>query len=175
VHISSGERGSGRGATGSGFIWEKTADRAYVVTNFHVVRNAAALDTQRDAYTTKSGGVIGVTPFNQNSYRADIVGAYPAKDLAGLVLRGAPLDKLQKIDIGKSDSLKVGQFTFAIGNPYGLDRTLTFGIISALGRELAGEDGGPSLKDLIQTDASINPGNSGGPLLHTAGLLLVMY
>src|SRR5262245_28793930 len=84
AHISSGERGSGRGATGSGFIWEKTADRAYVVTNFHVVRNAAARDSQRDAYTTKPGGVISVTLFNQKSYRADIVGAYPDKDIAVL-------------------------------------------------------------------------------------------
>ena len=88
--------------------------------------------------------------------------------------RGRGQHKLPKIDLGRSDSLRVGQFTFAIGNPYGLDRSLTFGIISALGRDITTDKGSTPIKNVIQTDAAINPGDSGGPLLDSAGHLIGM-
>src|SRR5207247_8626687 len=91
-------------------------------------------------------------------------------DLAVLSI-GAPKGKLQPIDLGTSHDLQVGQNAFAIGNPFGLDQSLTKGIISALGRELKSDSPRP-LKNVIQTDAAVNPGNSGGPLLDSAGRLI---
>ena len=138
--------------TGSGFIWDAAG---HVVTNFHVIREA-------DAAT--------VTMADHSTWKAHLVGAYPDKDLA--VLRvDAPSASLHPIPIGTSHDLQVGQKVFAIGNPFGLDQSLTTGIISALGREIQSVTQRP-IKDVIQTDAAINPGNSGGPLLDSAGRLI---
>ena len=102
-----------------------------------------------------------------------MVGTSPEHDLAVLKLKDAK-DALPPVQVGTSNNLQVGQKVFAIGNPFGLDHTLTSGIISALGRSLEDEDGGSnsSMNGLIQTDAAINPGNSGGPLLDSAGRLI---
>lgn len=138
--------------TGSGFVWD--AD-GHIVTNFHVIQDA-------DAAT--------VTMADHSNWKAHPVGAYPDKDLA--VLRvDAPRAALHPIPIGTSHDLQVGQKVFAIGNPFGLDQSLTTGIISALGREIQSVTRRP-IRDMIQTDAAINPGNSGGPLLDSAGRLI---
>jgi 2-alkenal reductase len=138
--------------TGSGFVWD---EHGHVVTNYHVVRNADAAQ---------------VTLADQTTWKASLVGGAPDKDLAVLRIN-APRDKLRPIPVGKSEDLQVGQMTFAIGNPFGLDQTLTTGVISALQRRLpTGE--GRELADVIQTDAPINPGNSGGPLLDSAGRVI---
>ena len=138
--------------SGSGFVWDK---EGHIVTNFHVINNA-------DKAT--------VTLADQSTYEADLVGYAPGKDLAILKIK-APKDQLTPIPVGTSDDLKVGQSVYAIGNPFGLDQTLTTGIISALGREIKAQNGTP-IRDVIQTDAAINPGNSGGPLLDSQGRLI---
>ena len=135
--------------SGSGFVWDK---EGHVVTNFHVVQDA-------DKAT--------VTLSDQSTWEADLVGYASEKDLAILRIK-VPKDKLVPIPIGTSADLMVGQSVYAIGNPFGLDQTLTTGIISALGREIKTRSGTP-IRDVIQTDAAINPGNSGGPLLGFAG------
>jgi len=135
--------------TGSGFLWD---DEGRVVTNFHVINEAQ--DVQ-------------VTLFDQSKWKAELVGVSPDRDLAVLKIK-APRDKLRPIKVGGSSDLKVGQLVFAIGNPFGLDQTLTKGVISALGREIESLTRRP-IKGAIQTDAAINPGNSGGPLLDSAG------
>jgi S1-C subfamily serine protease len=141
--------------TGSGFVWDK---KGYVVTNYHVIEGANGAQV---TLTTSSGTL---------SRRAKLVGTAPDKDLA--VLRvDAPEDVLVPIEIGKSADLQVGQRVFAIGNPFGLDHTMTEGIISALNRSIDSASGRP-IKGVIQTDAAINPGNSGGPLLDSAGRLI---
>lgn len=137
---------------GSGFVWDK---EGHVVTNFHVIENA-------DKAT--------VTLSDQSTWEADLVGYAPEKDLAILRIK-VPKEKLTPIPIGTSEDLLVGQSVFAIGNPFGLDQTLTTGIISALGREIKTRSGTP-IRDVIQTDAAINPGNSGGPLLDSQGRLI---
>ena len=138
--------------TGSGFAWD---DRGNIVTNFHVVAGAAGarvrLSDGRDA-------------------AASLVGVSPAHDLAVIRVRDA--DPPPPLPIARSADLQVGQTTFAIGNPFGLDWTLTTGIISALDRALPSGDGQSLIEHLIQTDAAINPGNSGGPLLDSAGRLI---
>jgi len=139
--------------TGSGFIWDETG---HVVTNFHVIRGADR------AHVTLSDG---------RTYKARLVGAAPDNDLAVLQLLDAPSDGYPAIPVGSSSDLQVGQKVFAIGNPFGLDQTLTTGIISGLGREIRSAAGLP-ISDVIQTDAAINPGNSGGPLLDSAGRLI---
>jgi len=139
--------------TGSGFIWDK---QGHVVTNFHVVKGASS------AKVTLSDGT---------AYDAEAVAGAPDKDLAVLRIK-APQSKLVPILIGKSENLQVGQSVYAIGNPFGLDLTMTQGIVSALGREIESISKGHPIKDAIQTDAAINPGNSGGPLLDSAGLLI---
>ena len=101
-----------------------------------------------------------------------MVGAFPDKDIAVLWIQ-APKNKLKPIQVGRSNNLQVGQKTFAIGNPFGLDQTLSTGIISALDREINAVTGRP-IKGVIQTNAVINPGNSGGPLLDSSGLLIGM-
>jgi S1-C subfamily serine protease len=141
--------------TGSGFIWD---DEGHVVTNFHVVRGADACQV--------------ALPDDPTPYSATVVGAYPDKDIAVLWIQ-APKTKLQPIQIGRSSNLQVGQKAFAIGNPFGLDQTLTTGIVSALDREINAVTGRP-IKGVIQTNAAINPGNSGGPLLDSGGLLIGM-
>jgi len=138
--------------TGSGFIWD---DSGRVVTNFHVIYEAQ--DVQ-------------VTLSDQSVWKARVVGRAPDKDLAVLRIE-APREKLRPIRIGTSTNLKVGQSVCAIGNPFGLDQTLTTGIISALGRQIESLTRRPIL-GVIQTDAAINPGNSGGPLLDSAGLCI---
>lgn len=138
--------------SGSGFIWDRDG---HIVTNYHVIQGA-------DKAT--------VTLFDQSSYVATLVGVAPDKDLAVLKI-DAPLEKLIPIRKGTSDDLRVGQSVFAIGNPFGLDYTLTTGIISALGREI-NSVADIKIRDVIQTDAAINPGNSGGPLLNSGGELI---
>jgi S1-C subfamily serine protease len=138
--------------TGSGFVWD---DQGHVITNLHVIADAAAA-------TVKLA--------DGRDYPATLVGVSPAHDIA--VLKIAPEGKpLVPVAIGTSDDLRVGQKVFAIGNPFGLDWTLTTGIVSALDRSLD-NDRGSVIRHLIQTDAAINPGNSGGPLLDSAGRLI---
>jgi len=134
--------------TGSGFIWDEFG---HIVTNFHVIQEASS------ATIRLSNGV---------DYQASLVGADPSHDLAVLKI-DAPSLTLEPMPIGESKNLKVGQLVYAIGNPFGLDWTMTTGIISALNRVIDGVDG-TKIKEAIQTDASINPGNSGGPLLDSA-------
>lgn len=138
--------------TGSGFIWDQ---QGHVVTNFHVVQG---------------GEKASVTLNDGTSYPATIVGVAPDKDIAVLHI-DAPAQKLIKLPVGESSHLKVGMQVLAIGNPFGLDQTLTTGVISGLGREIKSVSGRP-ISDVIQTDASINPGNSGGPLLDSSGRLI---
>lgn len=139
--------------TGSGFIWD---DVGHIVTNFHVINQAGASFT--------------VTLNDQSTYSATLVGIAPNNDLAVLKI-DAPREKLKAVAIGRSHDLKVGQFVMAIGNPFGLDQTLTTGVVSALGRTIRSPSNFP-IEDVIQTDAAINPGNSGGPLLDSAGRLI---
>jgi S1-C subfamily serine protease len=113
-----------------------------------------------------------VTLADQTTYEARQIWSYPDKDIAVLWI-DASKDRLHPIEVGASHDLKVGQITYAIGNPFGLDHTLTTGIVSALGREVKSESGRP-LTGAIQTSAAINPGNSGGPLLDSAGHLIGM-
>ncbi len=138
--------------SGSGFVWD---ERGHIVTNYHVIEGSRA---------------VQVTLFDQSSWDAELVGAAPQKDLAVLRIR-APRDRLRAIAVGTSSDLRVGQNVLAIGNPFGLDQTLTAGVISALGREIESVTRVP-IRDVIQTDAAINPGNSGGPLLDSAGRLI---
>lgn len=138
--------------TGSGFIWD---DAGHVVTNYHVIENA-------------SGATVKLA--DGRDYKATLIGASPAHDIAVLHI-GVSFKRPPPVPVGTSHDLKVGQKVFAIGNPFGLDWTLTNGIVSALDRSLAGNIG-PAIEHLIQTDAAINPGNSGGPLLDSAGRLI---
>ena len=138
--------------TGSGFIWDKNG---HIITNYHVIRGA-------DRAT--------VTLADRSTWQATLVGKAPEKDLAVLKIE-APREQLIPIPVGTSDDLRVGQNVYAIGNPFGLDQTLTTGIVSALGREIESVAGVP-IRDVIQTDAAINPGNSGGPLLNSGGRLI---
>jgi S1-C subfamily serine protease len=138
--------------TGSGFVWD---DAGHIVTNFHVIQDANS---------------VKVTLADHSSYKAQLVGADPSKDLAVLRIF-APADKLHLLPIGASRELLVGQRVFAIGNPFGLDYTLTTGVVSALGRTIQ-SFGNRTIEGVIQTDAAINPGNSGGPLLDSAGRLI---
>ncbi len=135
--------------TGSGFIWDEDGR---IVTNYHVIADAQNCQ---------------VTLSDQTKWKAELAGAAPDRDLAVLRIQ-APRDKLRPLRIGNSSDLRVGQTVFAIGNPFGLDQTLTKGVISALGREIESMTRRP-IKGVIQTDAAINPGNSGGPLLDSAG------
>ena len=137
--------------TGSGFLWD---DRGHVVTNYHVVQNA---DTAK-------------VTVGEQEYEASLVGAAVEHDLAVLRIR-APQAHLVPLRIGTSADLQVGQKVFAIGNPFGLDHTLTTGIVSALGRTIQSA-ANTAIDDAIQTDAAINPGNSGGPLLDSSGRLI---
>jgi S1-C subfamily serine protease len=138
--------------TGSGFVWDT---EGHVVTNFHVIQGANAAK---------------VTLHDGNVYDARLTGAAPDHDLAVLKIDVAA-DKLRPIPIGSSHDLQVGQKTFAIGDPFGLDYTLTTGVVSALDREIKSVTEQP-ISGVIQTDAAINPGNSGGPLLDSAGRLI---
>jgi S1-C subfamily serine protease len=138
--------------TGSGFIWD---DDGRIVTNYHVIRGA-------NEALVRLG--------DQRSYQARLVGASPEHDIAVLQI-DVPADLPPPIPVGSSSDLQVGQTVLAIGNPFGLDHTLTTGIVSALNRTVENEAGG-DIVGVIQTDAAINPGNSGGPLIDSAGRLV---
>ena len=138
--------------SGSGFVWDKDG---HIITNYHVIQGADKAQ---------------VTLADRTTWDAELVGAAPEKDLAVLKIT-APKSALRPIPVGSSDNLLVGQSVLAIGNPFGLDQTLTTGIISALGREIKSVSGSP-IRDVIQSDAAINPGNSGGPLLNSSGELI---
>ena len=138
---------------GSGFVWDK---EGHIITNFHVINNV---------------NKVFITLKDDNTqYEAKLIGVAPTKDIAVLKI-DAPKEKLHPIKVGSSNQLLVGQKTLALGNPFGLDLTLTTGIISALNRKING-GGGVEIHGIIQTDASINPGNSGGPLLDSRGNLI---
>ncbi|MDA0660981.1 MAG: trypsin-like peptidase domain-containing protein, partial [Planctomycetota bacterium] len=143
--------------TGTGFVWDNDG---HVVTNHHVI---------------VGGKVFRIYTSDQRSFTAQVVGFSPENDLAVLKI-DAPTGQFPEIPLGTSDNLQVGQKVFAIGNPFGLDQTLTTGVISGLGREFpveaGGVAGGAVLEGMIQTDAAINPGNSGGPLLDSSGRLI---
>ena len=138
--------------TGTGFVWDSLG---HVVTNFHVIQGATG---------------ARVTLADQSNWEAELVGVFPDRDLAVLRIE-APKEKLPPIAIGTSRDLQVGQRVLAIGNPFGLDQTLTTGIVSALDREIESFNQ-RTIRGVIQTDAAINPGNSGGPLLDSAGRLI---
>jgi S1-C subfamily serine protease len=149
--------------TGTGFVWDTDG---HIVTNCHV-----ALP---DCQIPPSGQPkLEVTLFDQKSYQAKVIGFDPAKDVAVLELDNPPAKLTPIRRPPKGYDLEVGQKTLAIGNPFGLDHTLTTGVISALDREVKGI-GGLTIRDMVQTDAAINPGNSGGPLLDSRGQLIGM-
>ncbi|WP_420823819.1 S1C family serine protease [Tsuneonella suprasediminis] len=139
--------------SGSGLVWDEAG---HIVTNFHVIEGASEAQIQLA---------------DGRQFSATLVGVSPQHDLAVLKIGGAGFTAPAQVPIGTSSDLQVGQNVFAIGNPFGLDWTLTKGIVSALDRSLPNENG-PDIRHLIQTDAAINPGNSGGPLLDSAGRLI---
>lgn len=138
--------------SGTGFIWDKNG---LIVTNFHVISGAHKLT---------------VTLPDRSQHSAQVIGVAPEKDLAVLRIENPPED-LATLPMGDSSELTVGRKVLAIGNPFGLDTTLTTGIVSALGREIKAP-GNRKIRGVIQTDAAINPGNSGGPLLNSLGQLV---
>lgn len=138
--------------TGSGFVWDS---QGHIVTNFHVIEDASSAE---------------VVFADQKAYEATLVGASPDHDLAVLRIN-APEDYLRPVIIGESKDLVVGQSAFAIGNPFGLQQTLTTGVISAKSRVIESPSG-RTIEEVIQIDAAINPGNSGGPLMDSAGRLI---
>ena len=142
--------------TGSGIIWD---NKGHIVTNFHVIQGADKL----------------AVSFGHLTVSAKVIGVEPRKDIAVLAVTSSSaleaLKSFQPFEMAHTSDLLVGQKAMAIGNPFGLDHSLTVGVISALGREVPGV-GGVKIRDMIQTDASINPGNSGGPLLDSAGRLI---
>ncbi len=138
--------------SGSGFIWSK---QGHIVTNFHVIYGADA---------------IKVTLADRSEHQAKLVGADPDHDLAVLQIQVSD-GQLEPMVIGSSHDLRVGQKVLAIGNPFGLDHTLTTGVVSALGRTIKSMSN-RTIEGVVQTDAAINPGNSGGPLLDSAGRLI---
>jgi len=137
---------------GSGFVWDA---EGHIVTNFHVIAQA------KEAVVTLSDG---------SEWPASLVGAAPDQDLAVLKIE-APKKLLPPIPVGRSKTLRVGQFAMAIGNPFGLDQTLTTGVVSALDRQIESMSG-RQIYGVVQTDAAINPGNSGGPLIDSGGRLI---
>jgi S1-C subfamily serine protease len=140
--------------SGTGFVWD---DQGHIVTNFHVIEQASTAQ---------------VSLADHSTWPAELVGVAPEKDIAVLQIK-APPEKLRVLPLGASDRLRVGQTVLAIGNPFGLDQTLTTGIVSALGREIESRTD-RTISNVIQTDAAINPGNSGGPLIDSDGRLIGM-
>ena len=138
--------------TGSGFVWDK---QGHIVTNFHVIQGSSAFK---------------VTLHNQRTFDAKLVGVEESKDLAVLKINPDGLNLVPVVQ-GDSAKIRVGQKILSIGNPFGLDNTLTTGVVSALGREIKARNE-RTIKDVIQMDAAINPGNSGGPLLNSAGQVI---
>jgi len=145
--------GEGGTATGSGFLIDT---EGHVITNSHVVEGA-------DQVEVKLGS-------SETSYDAEVVGADPATDVALLKVE-APTGSLHPLSLGDSSKIEVGDPVVAIGNPFGLDRTVTSGIVSALQRQIQAPNGF-SISHVIQTDAAINPGNSGGPLIDASGSVI---
>ena len=139
--------------TGSGFIWDA---EGHIVTNYHVIQDAEEVEAALA---------------DGSRHKAKVIGVAPEKDLAVLLIQNGPGLKLRPIPVGSSGDLQVGQSVMAIGNPFGLDQTLTTGVVSALGREIQSATR-RRITGVIQTDAAINPGNSGGPLLDSAGRLI---
>jgi S1-C subfamily serine protease len=140
--------------TGSGFVWDANG---HIVTNYHVIED---------------GDAFMITLPNQKQHKARLIGKEINKDIAVLKIEGNTRN-LFPVKTGNSRNLQVGQKVIAIGNPFGFDKTVTTGIVSALGRKIVGV-GNVTIKNMIQTDASINPGNSGGPLLNSDGELIGM-
>ncbi len=138
--------------SGSGFVWD---DKGHIVTNFHVVQGA---------------NIVNVTFSDHSTYQADVVGVESSKDIA-VIKVDAPSKILKTLPVGSSGNLRVGQKVMAIGNPFGLDQSLTVGVVSALGREITSV-ANRLIRNVIQTDAAINPGNSGGPLIDSQGRLI---
>lgn len=138
--------------SGSGFVWDRDG---HIVTNYHVIQGAESAE---------------ILFSDHSAYSAKLVGASPDHDLALLKVK-APTEILVPLPLGTSHDLQVGQKAFAIGSPFGLDKTLTTGVVSALGRTIEAGSG-RTIEGVIQTDAAINPGNSGGPLLDSAGRLV---
>ncbi|TXF90166.1 trypsin-like serine protease [Neolewinella aurantiaca] len=138
--------------SGSGFVWD---NQGHIITNYHVIRDASRAI---------------VTLANGEDYDAKLVGIAKEKDLAVLRIE-APAGALEPIPVGTSQDIRVGQAVYAIGNPFGLDQTLTTGVVSALDREINSQANVP-IRGVIQSDAAINPGNSGGPLLDSRGMLI---
>ncbi|MCE3254099.1 MAG: hypothetical protein K0Q67_3119, partial [Cellvibrio sp.] len=138
--------------SGTGFVWN---DKGYIVTNYHVVEGARQ---------------ITITLQDQSNWPAEVVGLAPERDIAVLKI-DAKKAKLNALPLGDSGDLRVGRKVLAIGNPFGLDATLTTGVVSALGREIISPNQ-RKITNVIQTDAAINPGNSGGPLLNSEGKLI---
>jgi S1-C subfamily serine protease len=138
--------------SGTGFFWDR---KGHIVTNYHVIEDANR---------------FSITLADNSSWDASLVGVAPEKDLAVLKIR-PPRERMVPLSPGRSADLMVGRKVLALGNPFGLDQTLTVGVISALGRELR-SPAGRIIRDVIQTDAAINPGNSGGPLLDSSGRLI---
>jgi len=138
--------------TGSGFVWD---DAGHIVTNFHVVQGATD---------------VRITMGDGSDHTARVVGVDAQRDIAVLHI-ATPPGGFTPLPLGRSAELLVGQKAFAIGNPFGLDHTLTTGVVSGLGREITSRGGRP-IADIIQTDAAINPGSSGGPLIDSSGQLI---
>jgi S1-C subfamily serine protease len=138
--------------SGTGIIWN---DQGLIITNFHVIASAQRLT---------------VTLADRSTHSAEVIGIAPEKDLAVLRIE-APADALVTLPLGDSSDLEVGRKVLAIGNPFGLDTTLTTGVVSAMGREINAPNN-RRIRGVIQTDAAINPGNSGGPLLNSMGQLI---
>jgi S1-C subfamily serine protease len=138
--------------SGSGFVWDRQGD---IVTNYHVIAGA---------------NKVNVVTSDGKEYQATVIGADPDRDLAVLRIK-APAESLPPLSVGSSSNLHVGQKVLAIGNPFGLDHTLTTGVVSALGRTIRSMSD-RTIEGVIQTDAAINPGNSGGPLLDSGGRLI---
>ncbi|KAL9186280.1 hypothetical protein ACHAXT_005518 [Thalassiosira profunda] len=173
--------------SGSGYIWDTDG---HIVTNFHVVQEAKSAQIAiltsggsqtaiKPAYTSVRPGALGegstsvLKDFTRTVYKAKVVGVDPTKDIAVLKVDDVPVKELRPIEVGTSTGLRVGQGSLAIGNPFGLDHTLTTGVISGIGREVKSPTGRP-ISNVIQTDAAINPGNSGGPLLDSSGKMIGM-
>ena len=141
------------GSTGSGCVLDTDGN---ILTNYHVIQDSESLE---------------VTLSDATKYHAKVVGVDKQNDLAVIRIADAPKERLHPIALGDSNALSVGQKVLAIGNPLGLQNTLTIGIVSSLGRRIQTE-GGELVDNVIQTDAAINPGNSGGPLLNTTGEMI---
>jgi S1-C subfamily serine protease len=145
--------------SGSGFLWDNDG---HIITNYHVIQG-----------TEMGRGKVSVSFRNGKTVQAKLVGAEPRKDIAVLKVKVPNELNAQPLPVADSSQVLVGQIAIAIGSPFGLEQSLTRGVVSALGRSIPGV-GGPTIRDVIQTDAAVNPGNSGGPLMDSRGQLIGM-